>query len=264
VPAFFAAGREVALEAGTQRPRSQQCRGNARPAGRSTGVLIRAAINCVLCTFILGGCQLLDSMQGRTTPPPPGTSLPPAPDEVPQDPRIIELLDQARSAFEARRFTTPLEDNAYLRYAQILAIDPDNEAAMHGMGDIVEAYLDWAIEAATAGRVAAARDYLRKATSVDETHPNVAAVRQMIDERQQSRQKHYAISRGALVARAASLASRLRIIADEVTREDATIVIHARTDADGRWIYQRMNESTDARIRAVFRTQSRPAVDLIY
>lgn len=74
--------------------------------------------------------------------PEPGASI--APVEV--DPRIFSLLAKAEAAFAEDRLTTPLDDNAYLRYLQVLSIDPDSEKANQGIANIVEKYLAWSIE----------------------------------------------------------------------------------------------------------------------
>ena len=71
------------------------------------------------------------------------------------------------------RLTTPIEDNAYYRYLQVLAIDPTNEDANTGISNIVEEYLDWSLESVANRNFRAATNYLNTARSVDDTHPNI-------------------------------------------------------------------------------------------
>lgn len=187
-------------------------------------------------------------------------SIPP----VEADPRIVPLLAKAEEAFAENRLTTPLDDNAYLRYLQVLSIEPDNSKANQGIADIVEKYLSWSIENVQRARYRRARDFLNKARSVDENHPNIATVENMVNSYAKGRTQTFELSRASTELRDTETVSTLGKIAAEISKLQATIVIEAPSDATGRWIYRQLNEATRERVRARFEMTSRVRIHLYY
>ena len=143
-------------------------------------------------------------------------------------------------------------------------MDPANAAAEQGIADIVERYLEWAITNAANFDISKATDYLRRAQSVDAEHPNIVAVRAMIEERRLARTEFHALESAELHARSARVESKLRKIGIEIGVSGASAVIIARNDAEGRWIYQQLNKIGGTRVRAELRFGERPGVRLIY
>ncbi len=218
-----------------------------------TGLLL-----AILC---LSGCTLL-------VPPAP----PPAP-EPPQETRqlptateleIGRLLTEAELALAEKRLTTPVDDNAYLRYLRILALDARNEAAQRGISTIVETYLTWALEAAEAGRMSRARRFLTSASSVDEQHPGIESIGHRIAELSQASRERHALPARELSARSAAVIEELRRLARLADERQALVVISARSDAEGRWIYQQMNGATPLRLRARLELSGRPMIRMVY
>lgn len=64
----------------------------------------------------------------------------------PQQLQIYDLLQEAARALTMERLTTPARDNAHRYYQQILAIDPQNPAALQGLRKIADRYLAMADE----------------------------------------------------------------------------------------------------------------------
>ncbi|MBQ75394.1 MAG: hypothetical protein CMQ20_10290 [Gammaproteobacteria bacterium] len=217
----------------------------------------KITLGVLFAVLTLGGCQL-ETIKPEAPPEPA------APVEI--DPRILPLLAQAEQAFTDNRLTTPLEDNAYLRYLQVLAIDPDNDKANQGIAAIVEKYLAWSIENVYQARYKRARDFLNKARSVDETHPNIPAIENMVKSYASGRSKTYELPRKSAQMRDSKALSKLQQIAVEISKNQATatIAIEAPSDAIGRWIYQQLNEATVERVRARFEITSRVRVHLFY
>ncbi|MCH8257116.1 MAG: hypothetical protein IIA75_04295 [Proteobacteria bacterium] len=187
-------------------------------------------------------------------------SIPP----VEVDPRIFPLLAKAEEAFAENRLTTPLDDNAYLRYLQVLSIEPDNSKANQGIADIAEKYLAWSIENVQRARYRRARDFLNKARSVDENHPNIATVENMVNSYAEGKTQTFELSRASTERRDPETVSTLGEIAAEISKLQATIMIEAPSDATGRWIYQQLNEATRERVRARFEMTSRVRIHLYY
>jgi len=63
---------------------------------------------------------------------------------VPAEPdlatQIAALLAGAEADMAARRYRKPAADNAYTKFTQVLALDPNNAAAEEGIGRIADAY----------------------------------------------------------------------------------------------------------------------------
>ena len=218
----------------------------------------------LIVLVILTGCE--------TTPVPTVTSpTAPAPTVVTTnvekrsaESRILAWLAAAEIALMNEQLTTPLEDNAYFRYLQVLSVDPQNEAAEQGIANIVDKYLDWSIQSVEMGRYYLATDYLNKARSVDENHPNVATVESMIEFHVNGNQKSFAFSRNSIQNKEPAVISELKTIASDISSFKASIVIEAPSDEMGRWIYQQLNESAKERVQARFEMTSRVRIHLFY
>ena len=174
------------------------------------------------------------------------------------------MLEQARADFNQRRLTTPLDNNAYYYYQRVLALDPGNEMARQGIYDIAEKYLEWSIDSANAGNFPSARDYLGKASSLDPDHPNIPAVTRLIEEHEKANKETYYLPVDGVDQKADWVVSELLDIGQTAAKKGATAVITARTDAEGRWIYQQMNNASPQRIHARLEIGKRPSVRLIY
>ncbi len=180
-----------------------------------------------------------------------------------QDPRIQPLLEEAYFAFIENRLTTPIEDNAYFRYLQVLAIDPTNEDAHTGITNIVEEYLDWSLDSLAKRNFRAAVNYLNKARSVDDTHPNILAVETRIAEYRNAGEEFYSLEPTGLKGKSAETQQALTAVAHRIQETNANIIISARSDSEGRWIYQQLNARTINRVKAQFEQRSKPGITLI-
>lgn len=196
---------------------------------------------------------------------------PPAPAPVepvitaPQsDPYVRFLLEEAAQLVRDNYLTTPLDDNAYLRYLQVLALEPDNQEAEQGLSNIVEKYLAFAINNVQLRRLGKATHYLNKARSIDETHPNIAAVSAAIESAEQSSILEYTFRTTVIEAQGAEVIEQLRDIGATIGQLDASIVIQAPSDRMGRWIYQQLNEVEEQRVRARFTRASQVRIQLQY
>ena len=221
-----------------------------------------------LLLFILATGLLLSGCS--TSPLPaqkPSTRQPPAAQAQAQNPaltRINTLLAQAERALSRKRLTTPLDDNAYYRYLQVLSLEPKNQAAQLGIQKIVETYLAWSIEAIEAGRYRRATDMLNKARSIDEQHPSIEALETRIARAQSSRHDTFRLDQRTLTGRGDSLIGKLHEIGRSAEKQQARVRIVAATDADGRWIYQQLNAASLNRIRATIELGRPPTITLTY
>ncbi len=177
---------------------------------------------------------------------------------------IGRLLTEAELAFADDRLTTPIDDNAYLRYLGVLFIDPENAAARQGIASIVEKYLTWALDAAESGNQRRARRFLTSASAVDERHPGIESIGARIEELENASQDRHVLSSREVSARSDTAIEELKRLARLADERDALVIISARNDAEGRWIYQQMNEATPLRIRARLELAGRPMIRMLY
>jgi hypothetical protein len=178
--------------------------------------------------------------------------------------RVNTLLAQAERAFSRKRLTTPLDDNAYFRYLQVLSIEPENQAAQLGIQQIVETYLAWSITNIEAGQYRRATDMLNKARSIDEQHPSIEALGNRIARAQTSRKDSFRLDQHELTSRSDAAIGKLHEIGRSAEKHQARVRIVAATDADGRWIYQQLNNASLNRIRATIELGSPPTIQLTY
>ncbi|MEA3413724.1 MAG: SUMF1/EgtB/PvdO family nonheme iron enzyme [Pseudomonadota bacterium] len=90
--------------------------------------------------------------------------------------QLDALLAKAQAAFEARRLTSPSDDNALLYYRKVLELDPDHEGANRGIERVHERYLSWAQNAVSNREYGNAERYLERADTVD---PGTEAVKSL-------------------------------------------------------------------------------------
>ena len=175
--------------------------------------------------------------------------------------RILARLELAEMAFGEDRLTTPVEDNAYLHYLSVLALDPENSAATEGINRIIEQYLSWALDVAEAGHFSRARAYLDRASAIDPDHPNIRPVLNMINEEQQKVTTRYNLNPVDLARRVTHTAEIDRI-ARQIESRHAFVTIRAPDDASGRWLYQQLNDRVSFRLQARFVIDTTPSVEL--
>ena len=211
------------------------------------------------------GCMLIapESTEVVVEPVPPPPVEQPGPVDTSLQDQIAWLLDKADGALRADRLTTPLDDNAYFAYLRVLALDPENSQAEQGIANIVERYLTFAIDRAHAGATKGANDFLNSAKSIDPEHPNIPAVARLIEDRRTTSSQRHSISLPSLDRRAPDLADNLSEIGRNAAETQVMVIITARTDAEGRWIYQQLNSDTETRVRARVELGSSPSILLL-
>jgi len=225
-----------------------------QPSSPKASYLSAALLGTVL--VLVAGCAATKPDEA----PPPSASPEPAPDAD----AIADLLEAAAEAFENGRLITPPGDNAYERLLAVLALDPDNSQAAERVERIVERYLEFAMRAAEQGYFPRARSMLDRARIVKRDHPQIQPLEETVALLAQAKRVRIALDRGAIAARDASASDRLRNIGVRAKMPNTRVTIVARSDAEGRWIYQQMREAPgERRIRAELTIGSPPSVELI-
>jgi hypothetical protein len=248
------------------------------------GWLLAGRILVCLLTFAAAGCVELRAWgpSPRGTPPdpparPPARSNPeaPRPDTPPAEPErprltaedtaeVERLLVRADRAIDEDHLTYPSQGSALALYDRVVILDPGNDEARRGLERIVERYLEMALSASAQRRFSYADAMLDRARLVDPDHPGIAPteaqLRMLTDaerrvvrlDGQRLRDQDPAVKQ---TLREAGLASR---------GDGCRAQITARSDSEGRWIYQQMSEAPgDGRIRAQLDIGSSPRIEVL-
>ena len=182
-----------------------------------------------------------------------------------QQQQIQFFLEQARRALAMDHLTTPFEKSAHYYYLQVMKLQPLDEAARLGLSDLVERYLEWALETAEGGRFEQAAAYLAQAVALEPEHPNIEPVKKRVAYLQQAQRDHHPLTLARLSQRSQSMERKLSELGRKAERLDAEIIIYAPSDQDGRWIYQVMNAAAQTRrLSAILRLHQVPLVTLIH
>lgn len=212
-------------------------------------------------------CAVLCACQATPEPPPPEPEPPPPEpviDVAANQAKIEALLLKARFAFEDGNVTWPPGDNALEAYNEVLAIDPDNEGGLRGLERILEYYVGEAEIAAHRAEFARARSMLDRARLIEPAHPAIEPMDRQIYMLSTAIRDRYPLNRAQLGARSAALARRLETLGAQAKADNIRVIIRARTDAEGRWIYQQMRKAPgELRVRAELTIGSPPSVELI-
>ncbi len=227
---------------------------------------VRSGIFTVL--LLLGACtaQAPEPTPAPEPAPTPVAPPPPAPAKMSlaDADRLDALLEKGDRAFKDNRLLTPIDNCAYDYYREALKVAPDHPAALHGLQRIAERYVAMAEQAAERGQYAAARKWLDHARLVDPDLDSIANAGTQIEMRSSAQRDHTSLDTDQLTSRSSALSSVLKTLGAKAKARDAWVVIRARNDAEGRWIYQQMADSPgDRRIRAELTLGSPPGVDLL-
>ncbi|MEE8041650.1 MAG: hypothetical protein V3T15_02515, partial [Pseudomonadales bacterium] len=175
------------------------------------------------------------------------------------------LLLDAEDAMAQRRYMAPPEANANQMFRAVLVLEPTNDAAFRGLERIVEAHLELAIHAFETRRMGEVYANLAIARRVDPRHPSIATVERQMELRTSTKRDVYSLERDGVAAREASVRRQLQRIGFEAKTRDALCVITARSDPEGRWIYQQLADSPgEKRVRAEIEIGTPPSVELRY
>ena len=199
----------------------------------------------------------------KPEPAPPAAAAEPVLPAVDQT-RIDALLAAAERALAEQRLLTPADDNAHGYYAQVLELIPDQPDATRGFERIVDAYLVLARRAVAQERWAGARSMLDRAALVDDAHPGIAPLRRQVEMLASAERMALSLDRAALRQRRADVAAQLAAFGRNARRPNARVTIRAGSDADGRWIYEQLNNAPgERRIRGGIEIGVPPKVTIL-
>jgi len=163
---------------------------------------------------------------------------------------LNDLLFQGLQAVDADHLSEPYSESAVDYFGQVLDIEPDNKIAKDGMARVVQRYLSLADAALATGARHVARGYLDKAKryGASQTELHLRQIKSAPLAKVPANE--FLLSEDDLDLREDAILLRLTEVAVRALRANSRITIVARSDEEGRWIYQRMREVlVDYRLR---------------
>lgn len=210
-------------------------------------------------TVLVAACSMSPPKREPATPVAVAEPAPPA-DSM----QIKALLAEAERALAEQRLMTPANESAYGYYAKVLELMPEQPDAVEGFERIVEAYLALARRAMAQERWAGARSMLDRATLVDGSHLGIAPLRRQVELLAGAERMALQLDRAALRQRRADVATRLAAFGRHARHPNARVTIRAGSDADGRWIYEQLNNAPgEQRIRGGIEIGLPPKVTIL-
>lgn len=210
-------------------------------------------------------------------PPPPAEPVLSAADKA----RLAmeqKFLEEAGTAFRAGRLTEPPHDNAYDRFQSVLMLNPDNNVARAGVQAILLNYTDRIRNAISEGHGGFAASLLRKAELYYPANPLLMDLKKEV-ARLNAREEEMLLSSenisddarmefplppGALSRKSSTVSDYLTRIALRVKETDESIMIYARSDAEGRWIYSQLKDAVPGyRVRGDIRISQSPKISIL-
>lgn len=211
-----------------------------------------------LVTVGLGGCQ-----SAPEPAPEPQAAAEPEPEAPRLDNAVLfPLLDAAEQAIAENRLTYPKAGSAYSIYLQILERYPDQEDAVRGIERIVEAYVALSMRALERRQFGAARSMLARARLIEPGHPSIEPSAAQIRLVEEADRKTLQFKQADLASKAPYLTTQLRALAEESNGRTCRFIISARSDGQGRWIYQQLSNGLgEQRLRAQIKIRTPAGVE---
>lgn len=233
--------------------------------GRSTSTIEKPLLDIIMLTRLLALFLLLLTGCSMTAPPAPIT-----PELTEQDRQALRrqeiirsFIEKGREALAARRLMVPKHDSAFMWFKQALDIDEQAPEAHRGMRDITATYMVLAEEAFRLGQRERAELMLSRALLISATPASVKALRDRYPEAPPAANEFRLHSKD-IRARNKRAIEYLAVIAQKAFEANSRLLIVARNDAEGRWLYKQMRQAVDGyRLRGNIQIGSRPKIILI-
>lgn len=189
-----------------------------------------------------------------------------------------KLLAQAQTAFREARYTSPDHDNAYDKFHSVLLLNPDNNQARSGLQAIMLRYAQLIRTALRDGRISSAKNYMRQVevfypanTLLMDLKKKITKAQRAIATRvvkEREEQANYVeeikLSRDDLASKSEEMTRLLAQIAIRLQQTKESVLIFARNDSEGRWIYRQLKSAVQGyRVRGDIRIARSPKIRIM-
>ncbi len=239
---------------------------------------MRTHFPCSICTIliflVLAGCQAAKPPRAAVNITPPHPAAPPEPSAEAKQKRAIHLLLlNGEYTLAHDQLLTPTTDNAFDYFRAVLKLDPNNQRAKGGLLGIVMRYVDLARQAAARGNYTQATQMLNNARLVDPENLLIKEVSEGLRAQYESApppapykggEGEYLLDVSLLAKADSQIVEQLSVIARKLKETDSLAMIVARSDVEGRWIYQQMRDALPGyRVRGDIQLGSPPRIKLV-
>lgn len=208
----------------------------------------------LFASIALGACSVITP---STTPPPT------VPNAIDWD-RVEYFLNRAEVALDKGQLDKPNDDNAFAWYQRVLEIAPDQPDATYGLERIVERYIARAMEAIAREAWLVARAELDFAEQIDRGSAGILVLRRQIKLLENARRWSLDLPADEVRRRSRSASLKLKNFSPTARAPNARVMIRAGSDADGRWMYEQLNDGPgQRRIRGEIEIGSPPQVRVL-
>lgn len=238
-------------------------------SGAGGAVAVTGKVVMLAAMLLLGACTGAGPEPAVVRPlPAPPQPAGPTQEEIRQR-AIAHFLTRAEEAEREGFLTMPAGASAYDFYLNVQQMDPGNQRAATGIQSIVLQLVDQARDALRQRSFGRVNSLLNTAEQIAPGNPLSAEVREQL-QRERARASADAVPTGAgaqsvplstseLDARSESMSQVLSNIAQRIRDHQMRVVIIARTDAEGRWIYSQLRQAVPGfRVRGDIKLGSPP------
>lgn len=186
---------------------------------------------------------------------------------------VQRLLADADYALSQNRLLTPLEDNAFDRFQTVLLLEPGNKSAKTGLQAIALRYIELARNSIGRGQYSQAQTYISNARSIDPSSPLLAETTAYLQRQKAVQPPAQSYKAGAnehlldakeLTLKSPKIITRLTQLAQQAKDSGDLVMIYARNDAEGRWIYAQMRGALeDFLLRGDIRIAPQPRIQFV-
>ena len=202
----------------------------------------------------------------------------PTGEQMEETPLILGLLREAEQALNNGNLLEPSHGNAYDRYQSVLILDKNNRKARAGLREILRRYSALVSDAAKNNRLRRADALLTQLSRFYPGNAEVKRQRQAVNKLRKKQEAPAVANAGKRVTstediplptapldkRSDELLSLLSDIVVRLIESDESILIYARSDSEGRWIYSQMKRlSGGYRIRGDIRISKKPRISVL-
>jgi hypothetical protein len=176
---------------------------------------------------------------------------------------IDAILEKADMDLDADRLMKPENSNAVDRYRAVLLLDKANQRAALGLRKVAERYIVLAGSLKASGEYDMALSFIASAEAVNGKTAALTEMKKSIDTAKRANrlvintpkadfvtqsinplQKVFPLNPKDLSARNNNITRQLAALAERVQESKEYVLIYARNDAEGRWVYQQMRKSS--------------------
>lgn len=177
--------------------------------------------------------------------------------------QVAELLSRAVRQLRRDRLMVPAGDSAYEYFQQVLRLERENAAAQRGIAAVNARYLQLAEEAFRGGDYARSQRMLTGAGRVATTAAQIDMLR-LRYRAPALAANEFLLQLRQLDSRNEALLHYLQELTDKLVAAHSRLLIVARNDAEGRWLYQQMRQMAGGyRLRGNIQVGPRPRIILL-